>query len=61
MFDCVLNMSLGLDVNKVYFDEEPISLMRIQNHQMNEWQRCGKSGVMAKNLEFLCCHKAKAV
>ena len=33
MFDCVLNASLNLDVNKVCFDEKPLSLILIKNKQ----------------------------
>ena len=33
MFDCVLNAPLSLDVNKVCFDEKPISLIRMKNQQ----------------------------
>ena len=33
MFDCLLNAPLSLDVNKVCFDEKPISLIRMKNQQ----------------------------
>ena len=33
MFNCVLNTPLSLDVNTIYFDEEPISHIRLKNQQ----------------------------
>ena len=33
MFDCVLNARLTLCVNKVWVDEEPISLIRMKYQQ----------------------------
>ena len=65
MFDCVLNMPLSLVVNEVYFDEEPISLIRMKNQQ--EIKALLNSADVAneeqwsKNVERLCCHEVKAV
>ena len=55
MFDCILNTPLSLVVNKVCFDEESISLIRMKNQQkVNEHYRCGKCGAMNKNIKSAC-------
>ena len=61
MFDCVLNMPLALDVNKVCFGEELIFLICMKNQSVTEWYRCGKCGAMHKKLECLHYHEVKAV
>ena len=36
MFDCILNISLALDVNEVCFGEKPTSLIHMKNQQKNK-------------------------
>ena len=65
MFDYVLNMLLSLVANKVYVDEEPISLILMKNQQkivmlLNDTE-CGKYGAMDKNVECLWCEEVKVM
>ena len=65
MFDYVLNMLLSLVANKVWVDEEPISLILMKNQQkivtlLNDTE-CGKCGAMDKNVECLWCEEIKVM
>ena len=47
------NTRLNLVVNELWFDKEPISLIRMKNQR--------KCGAMDKNVKCLHCHEVKAV
>ena len=65
MFDYVLNTRLSLVVNKIWVDEEPISLIRMKNQQKVKVLLNGSGVVNAeqwtKNFECLYCHEVEVV
>ena len=51
---------MSLDVNKFCFDKKQGILIHVKN-QEREWCRCGKCGVMDKNVEWLSCSEVEAL
>ena len=65
MFDYVRNARLSSVVNKIWVDEEPMSLIRMKNQQKIKALLNGSDVVnveqWTKNVECLCCHEVEAV